>query len=528
MIVDGDVSVVARWGGELKRYGFNVDMLSRRGKERGFQVCYGKNLTGINEEIDTSEMYHAIVPTYLTSDNTTAVMQEIKSPLYDFVVEPRTVPIHYGDIRVGEEEGDYPNAAAAEAEVKKRVAQLWVQGADRPRASATINFVDLVRTKPAEKKAIWTDLAEQYETWDDLEADGVKWGEAGEFAASEEVFLGDSVRAIWEGQVEIEQRVISYEWNSARDEYITITLGQPKRGIESFTNRISTIVSDAVQSQTNGLISVLIESTLNLNEVYINAMGYYKTVAQDKSTGAEKLYLHDRPLLKDSVFIATVPEPGTYMWTQTGWRGGEPVWSQGLTQEGNMLVRFIQAEAIEAKNLSVYAANVRGTLTANQVNFDGARGTNVDLEGIIKASYGKIGAWHIGERGLMGGTSLVMVGESDSDTFIRTGGDTPETSPFYLRKDGYLRADIGVRSKGDFLFGRQGEVSNANDVVYTGAYSISTTSGLSQNFPVNSVYGLLLVFKEGPYSAQILIRFGGQAYVRGGSTSAGFSAWTAL
>lgn len=314
--VDGNVSVVNRWGGELERRRFEVNMLSRRGSDRGFQVRYGQNLTGISDEIDASEAYHAVLPTYLRGETVPVVMDVIKSPLYDFATEPRTVAIHFGDIRVGEEEDDYPTAQLAEIEVQRRVAAMWVQGADKPRASADISFVDLRRTGAS------TEL--------------------------EKVFLGDTVRAIWEGHTDITQRVVSYEWDSLADKYTSIRLGDSEKSIESLTNRISTIVSGQIQDSQK-VISRLIEGTLHLNDVYANALGYYDTVVANESTGAKTSYLHDAPLLEDSIFIATVPEPGTYLWTETGWNGGDPVWTQGVTQGGNLLVRFIQTVGLSAE-----------------------------------------------------------------------------------------------------------------------------------------------------------------------------------
>lgn len=319
---DQDNSVLNRWGGELNRHGWRVDMLARLGQNRGTAIRYGMNLTGLDDLVDASEVYHAVLPTYLDGD-TPVQMPVIECPGHAMVERPKTVAMHFGDIRVGTADGEYQTRGEAEQAVANRVDDLWVKGAHQPRASARIEFFDL------RKIPEYSDLS-----------------------FLEQIGLGDTIRAVWEGHLDIEQRVIRYEWDACRDRYITIEMGQPARNITALTNRLESILSGEVGRQVTAVTSPIIDAALRLNEVYAAAMGYYQTDRVNKATGARMLYMHDQPKLEDSTFIATVPEAGTYLWTDQGWNDGEPVWTSGTTKDGNALFRKIVAEGVEIGSAS--------------------------------------------------------------------------------------------------------------------------------------------------------------------------------
>ena len=312
-----DNSVVSRWGGEVSRTGWTVDIQDRRGVDRDWQIRYGRNLTGIDDDVDSSETYHAVLPTYLVGD-TAKEMTIQKCPGYDLVARPRTVAMHFGDVRVGEGEGTVPTEQQAEQIVADRIALMWVRGAHKPRASCSVEFVDL------ERAGLTLD-----------------W--------SEDVRIGDRIRAIWEHHVDIEQRVVRTEWDALAGRWTKIVLGQPARNMAALRGMITEQFEETYQARTAGLIESVIASTLLLNETYVNAAGYYPTTVWNEATGARMTYIHDAPALEDSTFIAVVPEPGTYLWTDQGWNDGDPVWTQGMTKDGNALTRYLQAVGINAE-----------------------------------------------------------------------------------------------------------------------------------------------------------------------------------
>lgn len=315
-----DNSVVNRWGGEIRRNKFAVDMLSRRGQDRGIVLRYGKNITGINENIDDSQAYQAVLPSYLDASDQPVVMPLMKSPYFDAMSNPRTVAMHFGDIKLGEE----MTQTQAEQEVQDRVNAGWLNRVDLPQVSCEISFVELRNTLE------YKDLAEL-----------------------ETILLGDTLRAVWSGHVDVKQRVIAYEWDALRDRYINIQLGSPRRNIASLRGQIESQIQDGINRTLPSAIAGAIDAAMHFDDVYVNAMGYYPTIVKNEATGALTSYMHDAPILEESTFIATSPEPGTYLWTTSGWNDGHPVWQYGHTKDGNAIMRKISMYKVTSSDVTL-------------------------------------------------------------------------------------------------------------------------------------------------------------------------------
>lgn len=306
IVGDQDNSVLSRWGGEVSRSGWSVNIQDRRGQDRDWQIRYGRNLTGINDDVDVSDVIHAVLPTYTLSDTAVHTMAVQYCPGYSTLDRPRTVSIHYSNIAETESE--------AEQIIADRIQLMWTQKAHLPRASCVVEFLDLARVGVA-----------------------LPW--------SEDVRIGDRIRAVWVGHVDIDQRVVRTEWDALAQKWERIVLGQPERSLAALTGMIDEQLG-TVRNQLDGVLSSSIGATLLLNETYANALGYYQTDRKNEATGAIITYIHDAPVLEESVWIATVPEPGTYLWTDQGWNNGDPVWTQGISNDGNMVIRRLTADLI--------------------------------------------------------------------------------------------------------------------------------------------------------------------------------------
>ena len=408
-----DNSVVNRWGGEIKRNKFTVDMLSRRGQDRGIVLRYGKNITGINENIDDSQAYQAVLPSYLDASDQPVVMPLMKSPYFDAMPNPRTVAMHFSDIKLSEE----LTQAQAEQEVQDRVNAGWLNRVDLPQVSCEISFVELRNTLE------YKDLAEL-----------------------ETILLGDTLRAVWSGHIDVKQRVIAYEWDALRDRYINIQLGSPRRNIASLRGQIELQIQDGIHRTLPSAIAGAIDAAMHFDDVYVNAMGYYPTVVKNEATGALTSYMHDAPTLEESTFIATSPEPGTYLWTTSGWNDGHPVWQYGHTKDGNAIMRKISMYKVTSSDVTLADG------TTAQEAFDAAVTVFRDIP---QPPYKQGDLWHMPEltvdywlnSGLtvdqvmalgitvddrMGGNSYVCINSRETGSFTRSDwkltGTTDKTS----------------------------------------------------------------------------------------------------
>lgn len=323
LIGDQDNSFVNRWGGEIERDNFTVNIKQRLGADRGYRIAYKKNLTGIHIIDDASTVVNRIVPTFLNASDAAVLLPEgyIDSVRIGDTAVPHVKSIHFGDIKVGEEVDGmvaYPTLASAYSEVRGRVASMYDAGIDRPALTVNIEFIQLRNTI-----------------------------EYADYAALETVLLGDTIRADYEDYT-VTNRVVAYEWDSLLKRYEQITLGTVRPSIDAMTAAISTQVLDSVDAVVRErLVSSIVSELVKINEHINGSMGYYSTTVTN-ADGSIYTYLHDEETLEDSLYISYVPEPGSYVWTNIGWNAGSPSWNYGYTQDGNAVFRLLSTVGINA------------------------------------------------------------------------------------------------------------------------------------------------------------------------------------
>jgi phage minor structural protein len=332
LIGDQDNSFINRFGGEIERDNFTVNMLSRLGAERGYRIAYKKNLTGIEIIDDASTIVNRIVPTFLNASDAAVLLPEtyIDSVRIGDTAIPHVRSIHYGDIKVGEEVDGvvpYPTLASAYSEVRDRVAAMYDAGIDRPALTVDVQFVQLRNTL-----------------------------EYADFAMLETVLLGDTIRADYEDYT-VTNRVVAYEWDAVLKRYNKIILGTVRPSVDAMTASIATQVAESVDINVRErLVSSIVSELVKINEHINGSMGYYSTTVTN-ADGSIYTYLHDEETLEASLYISYVPEPGSYVWTDTGWNSGNPSWNYGYTQDGNAVFRLLSTVGINADWINAGSIN---------------------------------------------------------------------------------------------------------------------------------------------------------------------------
>lgn len=143
---DNDNSFLNRWGGEVQRRGYTIYINKRIGRDRGFSIREGKNLTGFEgtSNIDNlvtrarGQGFNGILGNY------------IDSPLIGSYNRIYTNVIKYDDVKVKDEysEEGYDTLAQAQAELDRRIKEEFSNNdIDKIKASYTINFVQLEKTE---------------------------------------------------------------------------------------------------------------------------------------------------------------------------------------------------------------------------------------------------------------------------------------------------------------------------------------------------------------------------------------------
>ncbi|WP_051931542.1 phage tail spike protein [Clostridium sp. KNHs214] len=195
-------SFLNRWGGEIVRDNFNIIMKNHRGVDRGFTLKYGKNITGIEVQTDTTELCTRVISTCLNSINNTVIElpeKFIDSPLISNYSHPYIVEKRFDDIQlVADNQEGIHDINEIYRLLREKTNKLFSeQHIDVPKSNFRVDFVSLFDT-------------EEYK----------------EYKILEKCFIGDSVTINYEPlSIHIQARIISYQYDCISQKYIKLELG---------------------------------------------------------------------------------------------------------------------------------------------------------------------------------------------------------------------------------------------------------------------------------------------------------------
>lgn len=237
-ILGADNSMVQRFGGELKRDNYTINFLSRVGADYGLKAMFGKNITGIDININTDETYTRIMP--LGYDSLMLPEKYIDSPLIDNYPFPRIGLIKFEDIKYDpEDEEAYHTEEEAYQALRNEVAKLYANGIDKAQISISIDWIELSKT-------------DQYK----------------DYANLERVNLGDTIHATILG-VDFETRVKRTVYNPLNDRVEEFEIGTIQASLASTMN------SMREQIQELNPTSILQTAQENATNLITQAMGGY-------------------------------------------------------------------------------------------------------------------------------------------------------------------------------------------------------------------------------------------------------------
>lgn len=151
---DDENAFLKRWGGEVAYQNFKIIVNNRLGADNGLRVEFGFNLTGLQEQIDMSNVVTRIIPKafngYILPGN-----QTVDSPLINNYPVVYTRVIEYQDVKLAEDatEEDEDNGTIICATMEELYAALRTKanaefdaGIDLPNITYDVDMVDLSRT----------------------------------------------------------------------------------------------------------------------------------------------------------------------------------------------------------------------------------------------------------------------------------------------------------------------------------------------------------------------------------------------
>lgn len=137
-------SFINRWGGLLDRD--NEKFTISDNSLTPIDVIYGKNLDACGLVLDFESVVTRIIPTGLQSDGISLLKLPelcVDSPKIGEYIQPKIRRIHYQNIRVGTNEGDYATEEEVFNALRAAANAEFASGIDLPTASGTVSIVDL-------------------------------------------------------------------------------------------------------------------------------------------------------------------------------------------------------------------------------------------------------------------------------------------------------------------------------------------------------------------------------------------------
>ena len=224
-------SLIDIFGGEYHYDNLKVELLDKRGADHGVKIKYGKNLTDITQDETNENVYTHVIP-YAQDSNKNTIIGDTITLFNVAESKMRILNLDLSDKFQGE------NGEETKITVKdvNREARYYVErnNLTEPRVSLDVSFLDLSQTV-----------------------------EYANIAPLETVSLGDTVYVDYPTLgVSAKARVIEYEWDSLRERYNSVEIGDAKA-------RLSTTIAE-IDSKSDSYYSDLFDQAAN-NKTFLQS-----------------------------------------------------------------------------------------------------------------------------------------------------------------------------------------------------------------------------------------------------------------
>lgn len=334
LIGDIDNSFINRWGGELDIDGFSFKLNKQIGKDDGYTIKYGKNLTGLDLQLNMLEVVTRIRP--VGFDGIEIEDLYVDSPYINNYALPIIKEIKYENVKwtgspnYEEREDDdsyiYENLSDAQAKlVELATNEFTVNEIDLPQTTINIEFIELSKT-------------EEYEHLKFLQ----------------NINIGDTVHVYHKAlDINLKSRCIEYVYDCILNKYETITLGSYTKNFFSKTeNTNNKVDNNDIDIEYSGIVNDILQQTQDhLNNAITQAMGGYVY----KTNNA--LYIMDTDDISTAQKI--------WVWNRNGLafssNGVNGPYTTGITMDGYIVGSMISANSIVGEQIqanSIKAANL--------------------------------------------------------------------------------------------------------------------------------------------------------------------------
>lgn len=239
-------TIISRYGGEIIYNNFELNIIDHRGSDNGVVISYGKNITGVEETIDDTDLATCIIPE--GKDELLLPEYQIESPYINNYEKIHFKKAELNNIGIVEPKDDDPGVTREQALQKLRDAVAYMYATDKvdiPSFNYKVNFMQLSKT-------------EEYKN----------------YAILEDVALGDTVTIKHlKMNIDLEGRIIKTKYNVLLDRFTEIELGFQKQTLTDIINETNKQIEYTKQSIELGIsnLDATLNAKIKITEDAINA-----------------------------------------------------------------------------------------------------------------------------------------------------------------------------------------------------------------------------------------------------------------
>ena len=147
---DDENSFINRWGGERMYDNFTVIINDRLGGDYGACAEFGRNMTGIEADINIDDVVTRIIPESYNGYTLEGEEPWVDSPLIGNYANPRAAVVKFEDVKLLEDcqEGEegFSTLELLREELKRRCKKEYENGLDKPKVNYKVDMVEVADT----------------------------------------------------------------------------------------------------------------------------------------------------------------------------------------------------------------------------------------------------------------------------------------------------------------------------------------------------------------------------------------------
>lgn len=304
-------SMLDRWGGEYEWDNFNVILHTKRGKDNGVVIEYGKNLTDMEQDNDFTDVYTDIMPYAVFSDENTEkviTLSEITLPIIDRPTRQKTLIKDFTDF--------FDDKASINENSLRNKAKEFIKenplGVETP--TLTVAF------EPLWKQPEYSAILERVSLCDT-------------------VTIKHSVLGIT-----AKSKVIKTVYDALAEKYVSITLGSAKSNFVNTVGDIKTELSE-VKTKTEHFPLLINTAVKNATSLITGQNGGYIVINTNSVSGQPyELLILDAPNISDAVNVWRW-NVGGLGFSKNGYNGP---YETAITSDGQIVADFITSGSLTA------------------------------------------------------------------------------------------------------------------------------------------------------------------------------------